>query len=75
LAEKPLAGDSSPRIGGRSYGNAGQLSVGAQTRASLTSFWIDQIHCLLQRLLSILTSDKEVLVIPERQELLAKLAS
>ncbi len=43
----------------------------AQTLASLTSFWIDQIHRLLQRLLSIITGDGEVLAILKRQEILA----
>lgn len=46
----------------------------AQTLASLTSFWIDQIHLLLKRLLSIITGDSEVVAILKRQELLAKLS-
>lgn len=45
----------------------------ANTLASLTNFWIDQIHDLLTRLLAIITGDGEVLAILKRQELLAKL--
>jgi hypothetical protein len=44
----------------------------AQTLISLTRFWMDQIHQLLQRLLSIITGDGEVMTILKRHELLEK---
>ena len=40
---------------------------------SLTSFWVHHIQMLLQRLLSIVTGDGEVLAVIRRQETLAKL--
>lgn len=46
----------------------------AQTLISLTRFWMDQIYQLLQRMLSIITGDGEVLTILKRHELLTKLS-